>query len=156
MKLRGWMAASLVVGSLTSLILGQSRIHAATNTQYIPRLGDIMNTVQARHIKLWFAGKALNWDLAAYELAQLRASLVEAAVMYSGIPVSDVTTMAEQIDSISGAIEAKDGKRFSKTVGELTAACNACHQAMDRSYIVMRMPDASPFSNQVFTPQGKH
>jgi len=30
-----------------------------------------MNAVQSRHMKLWFAGKALNWELAAYELRQL-------------------------------------------------------------------------------------
>lgn len=114
-----------------------------------------MNAVQARHIKLWFAGKSLNWDLAAYELAQLRAGLVEAAVLYSGIPVSNVTTMANQIDIISGAIEARDSKKFKKAVGDLTNGCNACHQTMDRGYIVMRVPEASPFSNQVFAPQGK-
>lgn len=155
MKMRGWFVASLVAGSLAPFVFGPSVINAATDTQYLPRLGDIMNAVQARHIKLWFAGKSLNWDLAAYELAQLRAGLVEAAVLYSGIPVSNVTTMANQIDIISGAIEARDSKRFTKTVGDLTNACNTCHQTMDRGYIVMRVPDASPFSNQVFAPQGK-
>jgi hypothetical protein len=155
MKLRGWIVASLVACSVTALVLAPSGINAATNTQYVPRLGDIMNAAQARHIKLWFAGKALNWDLAAYELAQLKAGLVEAAMLYSGIPVSNVTTMAEQIEAISRAIEARDSKRFSKTVSELTNACNACHRSMDRGYIVMRMPDASPFSDQVFVPQRK-
>jgi hypothetical protein len=155
MKLRRWIGASLVAALLTSLIVSPSAIKAASNGEYVPRLGDIMNAVQGRHIKLWFAGKSLNWDLAAFGLAQLRAGLVEAAVLYSGIPVSNVTTMGDQIDAISGAIEARDSKRFSKSFGELTHACNACHRSMDRGYIVMRMPDASPFSNQIFAPQGK-
>src|SRR5207237_9639002 len=34
----------------------------------VPLLGDIMNAVQTRHMKLWFAGKAFNWELATYEL----------------------------------------------------------------------------------------
>jgi hypothetical protein len=140
---------SLLAGSLTSVIVGRSAINAATNTEYVPRLGDIMNAVQARHIKLSFAGKSLNWDLAAYELAQLRASLIEAAVLYSGSPVSNVTTMAAQVDTISGAIEARDSKRFSKTVGELTQACNACHKSMDRGYIVMRVV---PVVNPILLP----
>jgi hypothetical protein len=155
MKSRRWIGASLVAASLTSFTVGPSAINAGNNSEYVPRLGDIMNAVQARHIKLWFAGKSLNWDLATFELAQLRAGVVEAAVLYSGIPVSNVTIMADQIDAISAAIEGRDGNRFSKSFGELTHACNACHRSMDRGYIVMRMPDASPFSNQTFAPQGK-
>ena len=77
-----------------------------------PRLGDIMNAVQTRHIKLWFAGKAQNWDLAAYELRQLKAGLLEAAVLYEGIPVSNVTTMTKPVQSISDAIDGKDFKRL--------------------------------------------
>lgn len=154
MKLRPWIRASLMAASLTSLMC-PSAINAASNSEYVPRLGDVMNAVQARHIKLWFAGKSLNWDLAAFELAQLRAGLVEAAVLYSGIPVSNVSTMADQINAISDAIGVRDTNRFSKSFGELTHACNECHRSMDRGYIVMRMPDTSPFSNQIFAPQGK-
>ena len=120
---------------------GQSNLNATTNNeQYVPRLGDIMNAVQSRHIKLWFAGKARNWELAAYELRQLKAGLVEAAVLYEGIPVTNVTTMAKPVQSISDAIEAKDGKRFAKAVGELTDGCNACHQ-VDGTRLY-RHPDA--------------
>jgi hypothetical protein len=32
---------------------------------------------------------------------------------------------------------------------------NACHQAMDRKFIVIAQPTGHPFTNQVFTPQGK-
>ena len=155
MKLRGYIIALLMVCSLTPLAIAQSNLDATTNEQYVPRLGDIMNAVQSRHIKLWFAGKALNWELAAYELRQLKAGLLEAAVLYEGIPVTNVTTMTKPVQSISDAIEARDGKRFAKAVGELTDGCNACHQSMGRGFIVMRMPTASPFSNQSFAPPGK-
>jgi len=42
----------------------------------VPALADIMTAVQWRHIKLWFAGKFRNWDLANYELRQIKVSLV--------------------------------------------------------------------------------
>jgi hypothetical protein len=115
-----------------------------------------MNAVQSRHLKLWFAGKSLNWQLATYELEQLEAGLAEAALMYSGIPVTNVNTLAEPIQSISDAIAARNGKRFLKAVGALTDGCNACHQSMGRGYIVMRVPEVPPFSDQVFAPQGTH
>ena len=81
-----------------------------------------------RHIKLWFAGKQRNWNLTAYELAQIRASLAQAATLYSGIPVSDVAIMARPIQSIDNAIQSKDSAGFVKAFNELTAGCNACHR----------------------------
>ena len=62
---------------------------------YVQRLGDIMGITQLRHIKLWFAGKLRNWELAAYELAQIKASIEDAAQLYRGIPVEYVTMTAE-------------------------------------------------------------
>jgi hypothetical protein len=122
--------------------------------QYVPRLGDIMGAAQTRHQKLWLAGKAQNWELAAYELRQLKASLIEAAVLYSGIPVSNVTTLEPSLQSLSDAIEAKDGRKFAKGVVDLTEGCNACHRSMKRSFVVMKVPsDPQPFANQQFTPQ---
>ncbi len=159
MKLRGYIAALLMVCALAPLAIaqpGQSNLNGTTNgEQYVPRLGDIMNGVQTRHIKLWFAGKSGNWELAAYELRQLKAGLLEAAVLYEGIPVSNVTTMTKPVQSISDAIDAKDFKRFSKAVGELTDGCNSCHQTMQRGYIAIQTPTASPFSDELFTPQKK-
>jgi hypothetical protein len=155
MKLRGWIMALPKVCSLMPLAIAQAGMNAPTTEQYVPRLGDLMSAIQLRHMKLWFAGKALNWELAAYELRQLDAGLMEAATLYPGIPVSDVTTMAKPAQSISDAIEARDGRRFAKAVGELTAGCNACHQSMGRGFMVMRVPTEQPFSNQVFPPQAK-
>ena len=38
---------------------------------YAPGLGEIMTLQQMRHTKLWLAGEAGNWDLAAYEIKEL-------------------------------------------------------------------------------------
>jgi hypothetical protein len=114
-----------------------------------------MEAAQLRHIKLWFAGKAQNWELAAYELRLIRASLEDAATLYTGIPVTNVTTMSAPIQSLAAAIEAKDTGKFAKAFGELTSGCNACHQSIGRGFVVMRVPTEQPFSNQLFAPQKK-
>jgi hypothetical protein len=159
MKLRGYIVALLMVCSLAPLAIAQSdrsNLNASpTNGQYVPRLGDIMNAVQTRHIKLWFAGKAQNWDLAAYELRQLKAGLLEAALLYEGIPVSNVTTMSKPVQSISDAIDARDFKRFAKAAGELTDGCNSCHQTMQRGFVAIQTPTATPFGDQSFAPPKK-
>jgi hypothetical protein len=156
MKLRGYMVALLTVCSMTPLAIAQSTLEPMTTDHYVPRLGDIMNAVQSRHVKLWFAGKALNWELAAYELRQLKAGLGEAALLYEGIPVANITTMmTKPVQSVADAIEARDFRRFAKTFGELTDGCNVCHQSIERGFIVIQAPTVSPFSNQSFAPQKK-
>jgi hypothetical protein len=159
MKLRGYIVALLMVCSLAPPAIAQSGPSnlngSPTNEQYVPRLGDIMNAVQTRHIKLWFAGKAQNWELAGYELRQLEAGLLQAALLYEGIPVSNVTKMTKPIQSISDAIDARDLKRFTTAAGELTDGCNSCHQTMQRGFVAIQMPTTSPFSDQSFAPAQK-
>lgn len=154
MTLRGLIGVLLVCAS-PLVASAQSGIQPAANEQYLPRLGDIMDAAQSRHMKLWFAAKSRNWELAGYELRQLKASLVEAASLYQDLPVSNVTTMAKPVEAVGEAIKAMDGARFVKTFGELTTACNGCHQSIGRGFIVMRVPEVLPFGNQVFPPRGK-
>jgi hypothetical protein len=147
------LASMSIPIAMTSLGVAQG---GSPGEDYIPRLGDIMSSIQARHVKLWYAGKAANWDLAAFEYRQLKAGLVEAARLYAGIPVSNVTTMADPMQSVEDAISARDVRRFSKTFSGLTEACNGCHVSMARPYIVIQVPtERQPMGNQLFSPQGK-
>ena len=153
MKLRGWIVALLTACASVPLVTAQSGPAMSADEQYVPRLGDIMDAIQVRHLKLSFAGKAQNWPLAGYELRQLKASLAEAAILYSGIPVSNVTTLANSVELVEDAIGAKDGRKFAKAFGDLTGGCNSCHQSMERAFIAIRVPTEQPYSDQVFTPQ---
>jgi hypothetical protein len=146
------------IGRLLTVLLLAGSASAATadslaNRDYVPQLGDLMNAAQVRHIKLVLAGKAQNWELAAYELERLSQSLADAAVLYSGIPVDDITTMTKPLAAVNDAIGAKDGKRFIAAASELTEKCNSCHQTMNRAFILMRLPTDQPFGNQIFQRQ---
>lgn len=155
MKLRVWILALAGLAAASAFATAQD-LKSPSADQYVPRLGDIMSAAQTRHQKLWLAGKAQNWELAAFELRQLKASLVEAAVFYSGIPVSNVTTLEPALQSMSDAIAAKDGGRFAKGLGDLTEGCNACHRSMKRSFVAIKVPsDQQAFGNQQFAPQAK-
>ncbi|MEP9380620.1 hypothetical protein ABLE91_28290 [Aquabacter sp. CN5-332] len=121
----------------------------------MPALADLMGALQRKHSKLWFAGDVQNWELADYELGQIKANVQDAAVLYPGIPATNVTAMAEPIRAIDLAIEKKDGAAFSEGFKSLTAACNACHQGLGRGFIVIQIPTASPFTNQSFAPPAK-
>ncbi len=110
---------------------------------------------QLQHLKLWYAGKAGNWDLAAYELRQLTNSLAEAAIFYPAIPVTNVTTMKEPLLSIADAITAGDDRKFAVSMRVLTDGCNACHNSMGRGFIAIAVPTGGqPPANQIFSPPG--
>jgi hypothetical protein len=117
---------------------------------YRPPLGDIMGKIQLRHIKLWFAGKARNWELATYEgrRDQGQASR-SAADLYRGIPARLVTNTADPIRSDSRGDEAKDSAAFAKGYGER----NPCLQRLPPrgsagATCSKQKPTASPFTDQ--------
>ncbi|MHB0767451.1 hypothetical protein [Bradyrhizobium sp. 5.13L] len=155
MRLTSWILALAGLSAITAVATAQD-LKSPSSDLYVPRLGDIMGIAQTRHQKLWLAGKAQHWELAAYELRQLKTSLVEAAVLYSGIPVSNVTTLEPSLQSITDALTAKDGRKFAKAFGNLTEGCNACHRSMNRNFVIMKVPsEQEPFANQQFAPPSK-
>jgi hypothetical protein len=141
---------ALIGALLMGLILAPLAV--AQQDVYPPKLGDIMTAIQLSHIKLWFAGKLGNWDLAAYEVAQIKESLGDAAQLYREIPVDFVTNTADPIDAIRAAADAKDGAKFAKAFGDLNQTCNACHQVIRRGFIVIQVPTGLPFTDQSFAP----
>lgn len=151
MKLQTLSLVVLLSVAPIALAIAQSSPEPMSRGDNLPRLGDIMLSKQWRHMKLWFAGKQRNWKLAAYESAQIRASLAEAATLYSSIPVSDIVVIAGPMQAVDKAIQSKDSAGFADAFGRLTAGCNACHREMGREFVQIRVPTGSPFDNQVFS-----
>lgn len=119
------------------------------------RLSNLMQSAQVGHTKLWFAGKARNWELAAYETRQLRLRLEDAALLYQSLPVNDVTTMVKPLDAVAAAISAKDTRQFTRAYADLTAGCNSCHHSVKIGYITLQQPTSNPFGDQNFAPPKK-
>lgn len=138
------------VAALASVVVSASAQTASPNQGYLPRLADIMAVIQLRHAKLYFAGKSRNWALADYALGQIHTSLQDAATLYPGIPVTNMSIVADPIRRLSEVIARKDAAKFEAVYAELTTACNGCHQANDRTYIVIKPPTANMSANQSF------
>jgi len=123
---------------------------------YVLTMGDMMNTlVQPRHLKLGLAGKAENWTLAGYALIELRqafAGIAKAQPRFRGMPVPDLVeaAMKEPLAAVEAAIRQKEPDKFAAAYEQLTKGCNACHAALDHSYVVIKAPDASAFPDQEF------
>src|SRR5690349_12166777 len=151
MRFRMRLTEVVVALGFASPALGQGAAVA-------PGLGEIMSLQQMRHAKLWMAGSAKNWPLAAYELDELKEGFEDAARYHAsdeGVPVAQMigALTPKPIEALASAIERKDGKAFAASFDSLTAACNACHAGAKHGFIRIRRPRGSEYSNQDFAPQ---
>jgi hypothetical protein len=125
--------------------------------RFVPRLNDMMVATQLRHFKLWYAGIVRNWPLANYELTQIRDVIIDSERLYTNKGGSKMSTMmTSPTDDLADAIKAKDGKKFASAFGNLTAACNSCHEAARLGLIKIRDPrlsplETSPLSDESFS-----
>jgi len=155
-------ALSFAARSQTSSNVPQQFAQASAPRQdlpkaYIPGLGEFMGRIQTDHAKLWLAGEARNWELAGYELSELKevfSDVQDLVPRYQNIPVAEMidAIITGTISDLDGAIATRDFSKFSAAFDNLTTACNSCHQAANRAYIAIRRPTQSNFSNQDFAP----
>lgn len=125
-------------------------LRPTSNNAYVPSLGEIMQIVQFKHIKLWQAGSALNWHLAAFEVDQIRDTFLRTAMFYEGIPTNYVVAVEEPLSRMKQAARTGDSPSYESGYAKLTEACNACHRAAKVGFIVIRTPTSSPFADQKF------
>jgi hypothetical protein len=134
----------------------------STNAQtakepYEPGLGEFMTATQLRHAKLWFAGKNSNWDLAAYEIDEIKEGLQDAAKLhptFDNVPVAEMikSIIDPRIERLEKAVEAKNSAQFVAAFDELTGGCNSCHAGAGKPFIRIQRPTEPPVTNQSFAP----
>lgn len=119
---------------------------------YKPGLGEFMSGIQVHHAKLWFAGAAGNWKLAGFEVGEIREALDDIEKYCADRPeVAQLPMIRPAVDSVSAAIAAGSFPAFKSSFVLLTATCNNCHRATKHEFNVIKVPDAPPITNQVFT-----
>src|ERR1700738_1966238 len=60
---------------------------------YLPGLGEFMGRIQVDHAKLWLVRPARNWELADYELTELKevfSDVQDFVPRYQNVPVGDM------------------------------------------------------------------
>lgn len=121
---------------------------------YKPGFGEFMSGIQAHHSKLWFAGQNENWELAQFEIDEIKESLDDIRKYETDRKESQLIPMINPaLDSIGNAVHKKDIQAFKRSFVFLTATCNACHVAAEHQFNVVRIPESSPFTNQDFKIQ---
>jgi hypothetical protein len=145
---------------VTAILLAASiTVTAAQSAKepYTPGLGEFMTATQLRHAKLWFAGKASNWDLAAYEIDEIKEGFEDIARLHTtfeGLPIAEMikTIIGPRIERLEKAVEGKSISQFVTAFDELTNGCNSCHAGASKPFIHIQRPTEPPLTNQNFAP----
>jgi hypothetical protein len=150
---------SAIIAATGVVIIASALFASAQEAKepYAPGLGEFMTATQLRHAKLWFAGQAKNWDLASYEVDELKEGLTDAAKQFpthDGVPVGDMikSTALPALEEMDKAVESKNSAKFATAFDGLTKACNTCHANAKKEFIRIQRPTAPPLTNQNFAP----
>lgn len=132
----------------------KNRIDSLQKTAYKPGFGEFMSNIQVHHEKLWFAGINQNWELADFEINEIKESLGDIKKFCSDRPeTQSISMIIQPLHNLSNAIQQKNVTTFKSSYITLTTTCNSCHQATNHGYNVITIPTTPPFSDQIFKLQ---
>ncbi len=122
-------------------------------TKYKPGLGEFMTGIQLHHSKLWFAGINKNWDLAKFELDEIRELMQTAKELLPERSETEVLPiLIPPLDSLGNSIDQKNVDKFKSDYKNLTGTCNDCHQTVNYPFNVIKIPTREPVVDQEFKP----
>lgn len=123
-----------------------------------PGLGVIMQEIGRRMTAIFYAARGGNWDLANYQLKELREAQEvaettrpnrkDALVSFEDSFLGDEENAAE--GTLQDAINKKNFAVFNRSFKSALDGCNGCHQATGFAYIKYRLPKSSELPLQFF------
>src|SRR5215475_4561558 len=140
--------------------LKRTQTDVVNSKELAPGLGEYMTTIQLHAGKLWFAVKAANWELAEYELDELKETMEAAKRLNAeknGVKISGVldSVLQTQVAELDKSIRSKSQTEFQKSYDDTLSACNGCHTEAGYKFIHIVRPSAPPVSNQRWEISGK-
>ena len=126
-------------------------LQVIVNDSYKPGFGEFMMNIQIHHSKLWFAGINQNWELAEFEVQEIKESLEDIQKFQSEREeTKTLPIIFAPLDSVQYAIDKKSLDEFKQSFDLLTNTCNTCHKTVNFEFNKIKIPDSPPFSNQKF------
>jgi len=174
-KLYLWIGAGILLSGLTSaappvaagsdaeIAALKKEIAELKKSAYHPELGEQMLIIQIRHARLWFAGEALNWTLAAFELQEIKEAF-DAVVeqnpehaIFQPQRLADILPAMTKapVAALRDAIDHGSKAEFEQAYDGLSAACTGCHRAAGNDFLVIQRPRAPILDNLRTAPAAK-
>lgn len=129
----------------------------------VPDQAHVMQDVAYHFSNLWFAGQAQNWPLARFYLDETRSHLRWAVrvrpTRRTAAGEVDLRGILDGVErsllaGIQKGIEDRSPASFSTAYRDTLAGCYACHQASEKPYLRLRIPEAPEGRMIDFSPGG--
>ena len=109
-----------------------------------PGMARLMDELSRRYWVLYYAAKAGNWELAAYEEKEFEKILKGAAVARPKYRDDIATFVRLRLAPLVKAIEAKDWPSFEEAYRRGIDDSNVYHDKYNKRFIRFRLPDHPP------------
>jgi hypothetical protein len=125
-----------------------------------PGLGTVMIEYARRMGSLWFAGEAGNWDMAHYQILEMRE--IQETGEITRPPRAPALKAFESgfLDPLDQAALANDKTQFETTYRSAIQGCNACHGGQTSAdfpkgfgFVKVQVPSKSIWDIYAWTPQ---
>ncbi len=146
--------------SSAEILALKKEIAELKKSAYHPELGEQMLGLQIRHARLWFAGEAGNWNLAAFELQEIKEAF-DAVVeqnpehaIFQPQRLADILPAMTKapITALRDSIDHSNRAEFEKAFDGLSAACTGCHHVAGNDFLVIQRPKTPLLDNLRTSP----
>jgi hypothetical protein len=118
-----------------------------------PGMARVMPEVGARIWKCFYAGKAKNKPLAAFQLKEA-VNLMEMGVLLRPKYTDNMYKfIEEQVEVVKKAIESEDWDAFEAAFDDMVEHANAYHELYDKPWLRWKIPEMPP-PDMDMTPRG--
>ncbi|MCL4367596.1 MAG: S-layer homology domain-containing protein, partial [Actinobacteria bacterium] len=115
-----------------------------------PGLGTVMIEYGNRMARLWFAGSAGNWDMATYQIAEMREIQETGEITRPNRADPLKAFEANFLDPVDTAAKATDATTFVTAFNAMIDGCNGCHVAASSAtygsyqFVKVQIPKTDP------------
>jgi len=110
----------------------------------LPGMAEIMPLVGGRIWKCYYAGRAHNKPLAAFQLKEAVGLMQKGAFLRPKYDENMEKFIATEVAAVRSAIDSEDWDGFESAFKEMVAAANAYHEVYDKPYLVWKVPETPP------------
>ena len=110
----------------------------------MPGMAEVMPLVGARIWKCYYAGRARNRKLAAFQLKEAVNLLEKGAFLRPKYDENIDKFVAGEVAAVKSAIDAEDWDRFETAFAAMVDSANAYHELYDKPYLRWKVPETPP------------
>jgi hypothetical protein len=129
------------------------RLELEALTALQPGFARLMPEIGARMWKAYHAGRAQNWELATWQLKEMRKLFRLGNVTRPKYEADVEAFIGEDLQPLFAACEAADLPAFERAFAAAVDAANEYHRRWNKGFLVWKVPQTPP-QDLVLEPQG--